>query len=176
MGYYDNLNTEVKTVHERCREYYLPQDFVVVMNIDTEPFTYTIQRPENVTIHQPSPVEKELYYLHDPDTITLTPGQTRLVPAYEADHVIKQLIDKIVLRNRGRLIAEGQTPKESAMDPPTQHKYIRQIYQGKRDFISAYNDQQQTGTQPGNVIDKALEDELEPGAAKAAGQPAKQTA
>jgi hypothetical protein len=176
MGYYDNLDNGVKTVHERCREYFSPAEFVVIMNIDTEAFTYTIQRPENVTIHQPSPVEKELYYLKDPDTITLEPGQTRLVPAYEADWMIKCLMDKMVLRNRGKVIAEGGTPRESVMDPATQHKYIRAIFQGKRDFMTEYNSARLADEKSKEAIERALDDELEPAAARPAAKPAKQAA
>jgi hypothetical protein len=176
MGFYDSQDDSIKTVHERCREYYSPAEFVVVMNIDTEPFTYTIQRPENVTIHQPSPVEKELYYLKDPDTITLQPGQTRMVPAYEADHIIKQLMDRIVLRRRGKVIEDGGTPKESVMDPATQRKYITQIYQGKRDFMSEYNDSRNAEEKSKEAIEKALEDDLEPAAAKPSQRPAKSAA
>lgn len=138
---YDSLDMNVKTVAERCREYYKPQDFVMIMNIDTEPFTYTIQRPDNVVINQPSPVTKELYYSKEPDNITLAPGQTRLVPAYEADWFIKSLMDKMIFRNRKKIIDEGNTPSESATDPSTQHRYIKQIYQGKKDFMSEYNKQ-----------------------------------
>lgn len=159
MGFYDDLNMNVKTMAERCREYYKPEDFVVIMNIDTEPFSYIIQRPENVVIHQPSNVTKELYYAKDPDKITLQVGQTRLVPAYEADHFIKQLVDKMVLENRGKIIAEGNTPTESAMDPSVQHKYIKQIYQGKRDFMDEYNKQLKQQDTQRQLVARDLEDD-----------------
>jgi hypothetical protein len=141
MGFYDNVDMNVKTMYERCREYYNPEDFVIIMNIDTQPFTYQVQRPENVQILNPSAVTKELYYTKDPEIITLEPGQTRLAPAYEADYFIKQLTDKIILRNRGQIIAEGKVPQESAADPVTQHKYIQKIFQGKKDFMADYNRQ-----------------------------------
>jgi len=140
-SYYDNLDMNVKTVAERCREYYKPADFVVIMNIDDEDFSYTIQHPENVVINQPSPVTKELYYSKEPDNVTMKPGQTRLVAAYEADWMIKSLMDKMIFRNRAKVIAEGNTPSESAVDPATQHRYIKQIYQGKKDFMDEYNKQ-----------------------------------
>lgn len=176
MGYYDNLDMNVKTMAERCREYYSPEEFVIVMNIDTEPFLYQIQRPENVQIHQPSNVTKELYYLKDPDSVTLESGKTRLVPAYEADHFIKQIVDKIVLRSRGKIIEEGQTPSESAMDPATQHKYIKQIYQGKKDFMSEYNQQMEQVDATRQMVEKELNDELETTAPRRPGRPAKPVA
>lgn len=167
MGFYDQVNMEIKTVHERCRDYYQPEDFVIVENIDAEPLTYTIQRPENVSIHQPSPVEKELYYTKDPDTVTLKPGQSRLVPAYEADWMIKCLIDKLVLRRRAQAQSRGETPAESAMDPTTQHRYIRLIFKGKRDFVNEYNGQRETADEKSKeAIERALTDESELPSAK----------
>ena len=156
MSFYDNQDGSMKTMHERCREYYAPEEFVVVMNIDTEPFTYMQQRPENVQINNPSAMTKELYYLKDPDVITLTPGQTRMVPAYEADNFIKQLTDKMVLRNRQKVIEGGNNPSESAMDPQTQHKYIQAIFQGKKDFMNEYNQQVSMPVQQANQIEREL--------------------
>jgi hypothetical protein len=159
-NYYDTANNDVKTMVERCRDYYAPEDFVIVMNIDTKPFTYDIQRPENVIINQTSSVTSELYYKANPDHIVLEPGQTRLCPAYEADHIIKQLVDVIVLRNRGKIIADGGTPQESAVDPATQNKYIRMIFQGKKDFMQDYNQQNiEDANNMQQELEKALEDE-----------------
>ena len=157
--YYDTQDSSVKTVPERCREYYQPEDFVQVQNIDTQPFTYVIQRPENVLIHQPTTVTSELYYKKDPDTITLEVGQTRLCPAYEADHIIKQLMDKIIISNRQKVIAKGETPKESAIDPAVQHFYIKKIFQGKRDFMSEYNKNLVSDEARREAMEKELEAE-----------------
>lgn len=162
-SYYDNLNMDVKTLPERLREYYKPEDFVVIMNIDTKPLGYSIQRPENVRIHQPSPVTKELYYDKDPDQITLEPGDTRLCPAYEADWAIKQIIDVIVIGNRAQVALDGKTPTESAMDPSTQHKYIKKIFQGKRDFMSEYNQQLNKENDNRKQLEHDLEDNLPTG-------------
>lgn len=179
-NFYDSGDTGVKTMPERLREYYDPQDFVMIMNIDTEDFGYTIQRPENVNIHQPSAVTKELYYAKDPDVITLKPGETRMAPAYEADWMIDQLVKKLVLRNRGKfmnqsgqLLDPSKVPTESATDSGTQHKYIKQIFQGKRDFMSEYNQQ----SQPKNDAIADLEKELdnEP-TSRHPGRPKKQVA
>ncbi len=141
MSYYDNNNMDIKSMAERCRDYYDPADFVIIINPDIEPFQYVIQRPENVKIHQPSAVTKELYYLKEPDVVLLNPGQTRMVPAYEADHVIKNLSDRMIIRNRAKQDAEGLAPTESTNDPATQHKYVKMIYQGKRDFMNEFNAQ-----------------------------------
>jgi len=170
-SFYDPSNDTVKTVYERCREYYSPEDFVVVMNIDTKPLKYMVQRPENVVIDQPSAVTKELYYKADPEIVTLQPGQTRLVPAYEADHMIKALIDKLVLDKRGIAIKEAQRKgtededvqvllqtMESVNDPATQNRYIKQIFQGKRDFLAAYNDQVNTENKARESVANDLED------------------
>ena len=165
-----------KTMYERCREYYAPEDFVVVQNIDTEDFTYVIQRPEHVMINQPSQVTKELYYTKDPDVVTLQPAQTRMVPAYEADHLIKQLVDKIVFRNRKNVEATGATPQESTNDPATQHKYIKQIFRGKRDFMSEFNAQLQAPQQLENELEQELTSELDQPPTRGPGRPKKQIA
>ena len=133
-------STEIKTVQERCREYYAIGDFVVVMNVDTEPFVYQVQRTENQSFDQPDPVHMNVTNVKNPERITMQPGDTRLVPAYEADLMIKALIDKLVYRNRGKVIAESGTPRESVSDPDTQNKYIAEIYQGKRDFMQEFNE------------------------------------
>lgn len=162
MSFYNADNMDQKTMFERCREYYNPEDFVVVMNVDVEPFTYVQQRPENVKIHQPSQVTKEVYYTKDPDVITINPGQTRMVPAYEADNFIKLLTDKMVLRGRAKYIAEtGENPKESTSDPATQHKYIKMIYQGKKDFMAEYNQQTQQIESVNSELKSELESELD---------------
>lgn len=151
---------DIKTVQERCREYYSVSDFVVVMNIDRFNFTYQIQRPENMAYNQPDSVTMNVTQTKPPERITLAPGETRLCPAYEADLMIKNLMDKMIYRDRKRVFddakAAGQdnvSPKEAVMDPETQHKYIKQIYQGKKDFLSEYND---TLT---NDVAKDLEDD-----------------
>jgi hypothetical protein len=138
--YYGQATTadEVKTVQERCREYYKMGKFVVVMNIDTHPFMYQVQRVENQMVSDDG-VSQTIVNMKNPERITLQPGQTRLVPAYEADLMVKALIDKIVYSNRHIDELKGNTPKESVMDPSTQHKYIKQIYQGTRDFLEDYN-------------------------------------
>jgi hypothetical protein len=133
-------DNEQKTVQERCREYYAIGDFVVVMNIDTNPFAYQVQRVENQSFDQPDTVHMNITNVKNPERITMQPGETRLVPAYEADLMIKALMDKIVYANRGKIISESGTPKESVSDPDTQRKYISSIYQGKRDFMQEYND------------------------------------
>jgi hypothetical protein len=139
-SYYGQESTadEVKTVQERCREYYKMGKFVVVMNIDTQPFVYQVQRVENQMVTDDG-VSQTTTNLKNPERITLQPGQTRLVPAYEADLMIKALIDKIVYSNRRADEADGRSPRESVMDPQTQHKYIKQIYQGTKDFFAEYN-------------------------------------
>lgn len=175
-SYYDNLNMDVKTMPERLREYYEPGDFVIVMNIDTKPFSYICQREENIRIHQPTSVTKELYYDKDPDNITLAPGETRLCPAYEADIMIKQLIDTIVLANRAKVAAGGSNPTESAMDPSVQHKYIKQIFQGKRDFMNEYNQQLSKDSDSRTQAEKDLEDApVEPTVRRGPGRPKAET-
>ena len=132
-------DNEQKTVQERCREYYAIGDHVIVMNIDTQPFVYQVQRIENQSFDQPDSVHMNITNIKNPIRITLQAGETHLCPAYEADIMIKALIDKMVYSNRGKIIAESGTPKESVSDPDTQRKYIEAIYQGKRDFINEYN-------------------------------------
>jgi hypothetical protein len=151
---------EEKTVQERCRDFYAVSDFVVVMNIDTESFKYQVQRPENFSEDQPSAAEKNIYEVRHPEVITLKPGETRLCPAYESDIMIKALIDKMVYRKRGKAIADGIDPniiKESVRDPATQTRYIKKIYQGRRDFLAEYNQSVNISTER----KASIEDELE---------------
>jgi hypothetical protein len=173
---------DIKTVQERCREYYAISDFVVVMNIDTEPFAYQIQRPENFDYEQPDPVTMNVVMTKPPERIVLQPGETRLCPAYEADLMIKNLMDKMIYRSRGSAISEAKEKgeenvniKESVMDPETQHRYIKEIYQGKKDFLHEYN---QSIDKVKSDVAKDLEDD-EPVTSETPrrpGRPAKQAA
>lgn len=144
-SYYSPKANEQMTLRERCREFYVASDFVMVMNIDSEPFSYRIQRPENVIVNQPNPVTQEVYYLKDPELIVMQPGQIRLCPGYEADAMIDDLAKKMIHRGRQIKIDEmtktGQTIeiRESVLDPATQRNYISRIFQGKQDFMRDYN-------------------------------------
>lgn len=187
--FYSSQNSEVKTIQERCREYYALEDFVVIMNVDVKPFQYMVQRPENVIINQPNSVTKELYYKKDPEVITLQPGQTRLVPAYEADIMIKALIDAIVMGKRriafNRARSEGMTEDqisalsqtlEHPMDPTTQNKYIREIFQGKQDLLNSYNQQASAPVQSAAEKDLELDEPTTETIRRSPGRPKKQVA
>lgn len=171
-----NSDNEIKTVQERCREFYSVADFVIIMNIDTQPFVYQIQRPENQSVNEDG-VHKNIYDVKPPERIIMQPGDTRLVPAYEADLMIKSLIDKIVYSKRAIVIAANkgketqEPPRESVMDPETQRKYIREIYQGKRDFLEEYNNSLKN-----HDVAKDLEDEPPTTAPRRPGRPARQAA
>lgn len=167
-------DNEIKTVQERCREFYAVNDFVVVMNIDRFPFVYQVHRVENQSFDQPDTVHMNITNVKPPERIIMQPGDSRLVPAYEADIMIKALIDKIVYRDRERIILDSngeETPKESVMDPYTQRKYIKEVYQGKRNFMEEYN---QSLKKP-NVLED-LEDDNTETTPKRRGRPAQQTA
>lgn len=169
-----SADNEIKTVQERCREFYAINDFVVVMNIDRFPFVYQVQRVENQSFDQPDPVHMNITNIKNPERIILQPAESRLVPAYEADLMIKSLMDKIVYRDRAQTIVDSngeETPKDSVMDPATQRKYIKKIYQGKRDFMQEYNDSLKKPD-----VAKDLEDDSQTEAPRRPGRPAKQTA
>lgn len=140
QGFYGDVDSsnDVMTVQERCRDYYKIGTFVVIMNIDTSPFVYQVQREANQSVSDDG-VSQTIINVKPPERITLQPGQTRLVPAYEADLMIKALIDKIVNANRSKDLSDEKTPRESVMDPQTQKKYIALIYQGQKDFLTDYN-------------------------------------
>lgn len=151
---------EEMTVQERCREFYKIGAFVVVMNIDTMPFVYQVQRAENQSVNDEG-VHQNISNIKPPERITMQPGDTRLVPAYEADLMIKALIDKLVYTHREKHIAlhkndeQPDPPKESVRDPFTQRKYIELIYQGQRDFMEEFNKTKKT------ALDDLGESELE---------------
>lgn len=137
-------SNEEMTVQERCREFYKIGEFVVVMNIDTKPFVYQVQRVENQSVNDEG-VHQNIENIKPPERIIMQPGDMRLVPAYEADLMIKALIDRLVYSGRAIHIEahkhddQPEPPKESVRDPATQRKYIKAIYQGKRDFLDEFN-------------------------------------
>lgn len=172
--YYGQVNSsdEQKTIQERCREFYGINEFVVVMNIDTLPYVYQVQRIENQSFDESDSPHMNITNIKPPERIIMQTGETRLVPAYEADLMIKGLIDKIVYRNREKIIVDSkgeESPRESVADPSTQRKYIGEIYQGKRDFLSEYNDSLKKPDVSGDLDDDQTK------APVRRGRPAKQT-
>lgn|ERR1035437_167843 len=133
-----------KTLRDRCRDLYAPEDFVTVINIDTSPITYQFMPPEHQKIFQPAPYAQEIHNVKPPKRVTLQPGETKLCPAYEADLMIEALVKQITSKRTQRKIDAGELEPRLATsnwsDPQIQISLIKDIFQGKQDLVSKYNE------------------------------------
>lgn len=135
-------DTSIQTLGQRLREYYDPQDFVSVINIDTAPITYQFTTPNDIETFSDYPGHKETIQKAPPQRVTLQPGETKLCPAYEADLMIENLIKQMTNRSVANDIKSGKSAGwQSAnwTDPVLQEKFIKSIFLGKKDIVGAYN-------------------------------------
>jgi hypothetical protein len=155
--------TDNKTLGERLRDYYDPEDFVTVQNVDSKPLSYQFMDPKNEQFFQAAPHLSETVQSKPPIVETLQPGQTKLCPAFEADRMLETLIKQITSSKTSRLIAEGKyQPWQSAnwSDPRTQKSIIEEAFLGKEDLIGNYN-KSQTDTKRSVTKDLELEETSE---------------
>lgn len=148
-------NAEVKPIRERLRTMYEPEDFVTVINGDTKPLTYQFAAPQDQETYSDYPGHKNTIMKRPPQRLTLQPGQTKLVPAYEADLMIeagvKQMaMSKLQERIDGGLV-EARQASTDWTDPFFQTEAIKRFYVGKKDILAVYN------TQPTAEVAKDLE-------------------
>lgn len=135
-------DSNTKTLGERLRDYYDPQEFVTVQNIDTSPITYQFASPSDIETFSDYPGHKDTIQKAVPQVVTLKPGETKLCPAYEADLMIENLIKQITTNLTQKDIEEDKAVAwQSAnwTDPATQERLIKQIFVGKKDVVGSYN-------------------------------------
>jgi hypothetical protein len=146
-----------KSLGERLRDLYSADDFVKVMNIDTQPVTYQFAKPSDLETFSDYPGHKDTVQHNPPKRFTLKPGETKLCPAHEADMVIGVLIKQISTKETVNKIETGEyKPAQSTnwSDPEIQEKLIRQIYLGKQDILGNYNSDANTQKES---VDKDLD-------------------
>lgn len=149
-------DSTIQTLGQRLREAYDPQDFVTVINIDTQPITYQFTAPNDIETYSDYPGHKDTIQKAPPQRITLQPGETKLCPAYEADLMIENLIKQITTKSTRTAIDEGSAVAwQSAnwTDPNVQKRLIGEIFLGKKDIIGEYNTAVET-------VDKDIEKDL----------------
>lgn len=137
-------SSENITLGERLRGYYQEDDFVTVMNVDTRPLKYQFSAPGSIETYSAYPGHKETTMKKPPQVVTLQPGETKLVPAYEADLMIENLIKQMSVRSVADRISAGELSGDKAAnwsDPTFQTATIKSAFRGKRDLIKNYNEQ-----------------------------------
>jgi hypothetical protein len=136
-------DASVKMIRERLRELYDPEDFVTVINVDTKPVTYQFARPSDTETFSDFPGHKNTIQKGVPQRITLQPGDTKLVPAYEADLMIEAVIKQVAVSRIQDRVDSGELDKRQATadwtDPFFQNSMIKQIFVGKKDILNDYN-------------------------------------
>lgn len=136
-------NAEVKPIRERLRDLYEPEDFVTVINVDTQPVKYQFASPADLETYSDYPGHKNTIQKKVPQVVVLKPGETKLCPAYEADQMIEALIKQIALRRVEDKVASGELDRQRATadwtDPYFQTSLIKQIFVGKKDILNMYN-------------------------------------
>ena len=136
-------DSSVKMIRERLRELYDPEDFVTVINIDTQPVTYQFAAPQDTETFSDYPGHKNTIQKRPPQRITLQPGDTKLVPAYEADQMIEATVKQIAINRIQAKIDSGELDKRVGVadwtDPYFQNETIKNIFLGKKDILNDYN-------------------------------------
>jgi hypothetical protein len=136
-------SNDPRTLGERLRDLYDPEDFVKVMNIDTKPVTYQFTGPNDVEVTQPRVGEKETIMHRPPRRVTLQPGETKLCPAYEADLMINVLVKQLAVSRTTQMVQNGTFVDKNQptdwSDPVLQSNLLNQIFLGKHDVLSEYN-------------------------------------
>lgn len=136
-------NAQVKPIRERLRELYEPEDFVTVINVDTQPVKYQFASPSDLETYSDYPGHKNTIQKRVPQVVILQPGDTKLCPAYEADQMIEATIKQIALRRVQDRVDSGDLDKQRATadwtDPYFQTSLIGQIFVGKKDILNMYN-------------------------------------
>lgn len=136
-------DNDTKTLGERLRDYYEPEDFITVINVDTSPIRYQFTSPSDIETFSDYPGHKDTIVKRPPQVVTLQPGETKLCPAYEADLMIENLIKQITSKKVESDIADGTAVAwQSAnwTDPGTQTRLIKEIFVGKKDIVGSYNE------------------------------------
>lgn len=160
-----------KTLGERLRDKYEPEDFVEVMNIDTQPLKYQFTSPSDLETFSDYPGHKDTIQKHPPQVVVLQPGERKLVPAYEADRMLTVLIKQIAVRNTANQIGSGSVVRWQTTnwnDPKLQEEILRQALLGKEDVLGMYN---RPNRQADITKDLGLDDE--PPASARRGRPPK---
>ncbi len=137
-------SSDNKSLGERLRDYYQPDQFVTVQNIDNKPLSYQFMDPKNEQFTQSAPYNGETYQTAPPSIVTLQPGQTKLCPAFEADRMLETLIKQITSSKTARLIKDGTyQPWQAAnwSDPQTQTAVLKDAFLGVEDLVGQYNKQ-----------------------------------
>lgn len=136
-------DANVKPIRERLRERYDPEDFVTIINVDTQPVKYQFASPSDVETYSDYPGHKNTIQKRVPQVVILQPGDTKLCPAYEADQMIEATIKQIAVRRVQDKVDAGSLDAQRATadwtDPYFQTKLIDQIFVGKKDILNAYN-------------------------------------
>lgn len=156
-------DSSIQTLGQRLREYYAPEDFVTVINVDNTPITYQFTNPTDIETFSDYPGHKDTIQKAAPQRVTLNPGDTKLCPAYEADLMIENLIKQITSKAVRKEIDSGQAVKwQSAnwSDPNVQEKLIKEIFLGKKDIVGAYN--KDISTPPIPALNKDLDLDVTP--------------
>lgn len=135
-------DSNIQTLGQRLREYYAPEDFVTVINIDTAPLKYQFATPTDVETFSNYPGHKDTILKQPPQVVILQPGETKLCPAYEADLMIENLIKQITSRVAHNQAAADGVRFRSAnwTDPDAQEHFIKQIFLGKKDLVHSFNE------------------------------------
>ncbi len=137
------VDATVKTIGERLRDLYDPEDFVTVINVDTKPIKYQFTSPSDIETFSNHPGHKNTIQKRPPQVVTLQPGDTKLCPAYEADHMLETLVKQIAMNRLNSKVESGELTDRSASfdwtDPYFQQNILKEAFVGKKDILNAYN-------------------------------------
>jgi hypothetical protein len=150
------------TLRERLMKLFDATDFVRVINIDTEPFTwqYMPAQKEHISFDTTtSTVPMKETFREPPEVYQLMPGQSAVIVGASAFIMIEGLIKSMVATEAVAhdreypgmaIMPGGRSRKFSFSDPIKQQEYISRIYLGK------YRPGESVAPQPTSTIEEDL--------------------
>jgi hypothetical protein len=142
------------TFRERISKHFTGSDFVRVINIDDQPFSWVYADPAKESVDQPDKVTRRVYY-GQPRVATLNPGESRVLLGAEAFVMVEALYKHCVQKSAQK----NNTTLASAMpDQGTQDSYIKQIFLGIEDPLGIANNPRPVQSPP--VQTSTVDDDL----------------
>lgn len=140
--YGEQADEKPKSLFDRLREVYGPNDFVHIVNPDDKFVTYQVMSPMDEITIQSAPHLSETYQSKPPKVYRLEPGQKKLAPAYEADSMVEATIKQMAFKRTAEGVASGKLDKYMSTDwtdPVLQAQLIPKIIKGTEDLLARAN-------------------------------------
>lgn len=151
----DIIQDDSISFRERLSKRFKPNQFVRVMNIDTEPFEWQEVPASSEYVHQPDRVTYDVYR-KPPTKTVLEPGQQKILEGGSAYLMVEGLFKKMVQKG-----SSGKRGSLAAMNSPqSAEQFISDIVIGVEDLASLTNPRPQYEAAPVPDASETVLDDL----------------